>query len=79
MTREQVRAREERAVRACLSTGVAGELLQKLANYPLRMAAVVPDPSLYSRRFQVLAREASTGTMFRFFRTRQQAIGWLES
>jgi hypothetical protein len=62
-----------------LSTGLAGELLQKLASYHIRLAAVVPDPSIHSPRFQELAREASTGTMFRFFRTRQQAIDWLES
>jgi hypothetical protein len=62
-----------------LSTGLAGALLQKLANYGIRLAAVVPDPSAHSPRFQELAREASTGSMFRFFRTRQQAIDWLES
>ena len=35
-----------------LSTGVAGELAQKLANYGVRMAGVVPDLAAHSVRFR---------------------------
>ena len=62
-----------------LSTGLAGEFLQKLANYQIRLAAVVPDPSIHSLRFQEFAREARSGRACRFFETRQEAIDWLES
>ena len=61
-----------------LSTGVAGELVQKLVNYHVRMAAVVPDRAMHSPRFREFAREADGGRQFRFFATRQQAIDWLQ-
>jgi hypothetical protein len=62
-----------------LSTGLAGETLQKLANYRIRMVAVVPDPSVYSTRFREFVNEASRGRACRFFATRDEAIDWLES
>ena len=62
-----------------LSTGVAGELVQKLVNYGVRMAAVVPDLSAHSRPFQDFAREANVGRRFRFFATRAEAVAWLEA
>jgi hypothetical protein len=62
-----------------LSTGVAGELVQKLTNYHIRMAGVVPDLSVHSPRFREFAREANAGQQFRFFATRGAAIEWLES
>jgi RimJ/RimL family protein N-acetyltransferase len=60
-----------------LRTGVAGELVQKLVNYHVRMAAVVPDLAAHSPRFTEFAREANHGPQFRFFATRQEAIDWL--
>jgi hypothetical protein len=60
-----------------LSTGVAGELVQKLVNYGVRMAAVVPDVSVHSRPFRDFAREANAGRQFRFFATRDDALAWL--
>ena len=62
-----------------LSSGVAGEVVQKLANYHVRMAGVVPDLELHSPRFREFAREANKGRQFRFFATRQEAIAWLEA
>ena len=60
-----------------LRSGVAGELVQKLVNYGIRMAAVVPDLGAQSARFQEFAREANAGRQFRFFATRGEAIDWL--
>jgi hypothetical protein len=60
-----------------LSTGVAGELVQKLVNYGIRMAAVVPDLASRSLRFREFAGEANRGTQFRFFATREEAVRWL--
>jgi PadR family transcriptional regulator AphA len=62
-----------------LSTRVAGTLVQRLTQYEIRMAAVVPDPSAHSRSFQEFAREANTGRWFRFFPNREQAVEWLSS
>jgi hypothetical protein len=62
-----------------LSTGVAGELVQKLVNYDVRMAAVVPDLAAHSQRFGEFAREANAERQFRFFGTREEAVGWLEA
>jgi hypothetical protein len=62
-----------------LSTGVAGELVQKLVNYHIRMAAVVPDLAVRPPRFREFAREANAGRQFRFFGTREEAVAWLES
>jgi hypothetical protein len=60
-----------------LSSGVAGELVQKITNYGIRMAAVVPDPGVHSTSFQDFAREANSAAPFRFFQTRGQAVEWL--
>lgn len=62
-----------------LSTGVAGDLVHRLALYRIRMAAVVPDPSIHSAHFQDFVREANRGQRFRFFRTRDEAAQWLEA
>ena len=62
-----------------LRSGVAGDLVQKLTNYGVRMAAVVPDLAAHSERFGEFAREANRGRVFRFFATREAAIDWLRS
>jgi PadR family transcriptional regulator AphA len=62
-----------------LSTGVAGEVAQRLVNYHIRMAAVVPDPSVHSPRFREFAGEANRGARLRFFPTRGEAVAWLEA
>jgi hypothetical protein len=53
--------------------------VQKLVNYGVRMAAVVPDLAAHSLRFGEFAREANQGRQFRFFTTRQESIDWLRS
>ena len=60
-----------------LSSGVAGELLQKLANYGIRMAAVIPDPILHSASFQSFVREANRSASVRFLPTAEEARAWL--
>ena len=62
-----------------LRTGVAGEVVQRLTLYDVRMAAVVPDPAAPSARFQEFAREANRGPRVRFFPTRAEAVAWLEA
>jgi hypothetical protein len=60
-----------------LSSGVAGDLLHRLSVYRMRMAAVVPDPSVHSLRFQEFMLEANKGRAYRFFPHRDDAIRWL--
>lgn len=60
-----------------LSTGMAGDIVQRLTLYEIRMAAVVPDASAHSGPFQDFAREASRGRWFRFFPDRARALAWL--
>jgi hypothetical protein len=60
-----------------LSTGVAGGIVQRLTQYEIRMATVVPDVSAHSGPFQDFAREANHGRWFRFFPDRGQALAWL--
>jgi hypothetical protein len=62
-----------------LSSGLAGGLLHRLSLYQARMAGVVSDLSAHSVHFQAFVREANRGEQFRFLRTRQEAILWLES
>lgn len=61
-----------------LSSGVAGELMNKLSMYRIRLAAVVPDVSIHSEHFQAFAREANRRGDARFFRNREEAVAWLE-
>ena len=61
-----------------LSSGVAGELLHRLSMYGIRMAGVVPDPTIHSRPFQDFLRETNYGTQVRFFATRGESVRWLE-
>ena len=59
-----------------LSSGAAGEMLQKLSNYNIRRA-IVRAPSLHlSRRFDVLMTEESCGSYFCLFDQRA-AQEWL--
>lgn len=60
-----------------LKTGLAGELLQKLVNYKVRTAIIVPDPEAHGERFAELAYEHRSHALVRFFRSREEADAWL--
>jgi len=62
-----------------LRTGLAGELMQKLVNYRIRAAIVVPDPAAHGERFAELAHEHARHAAIRFVRTRDEAEAWLRS
>src|SRR5262249_31486711 len=49
-----------------LRTGLAGELIQKLVNYRVRVAIVVPKPDAHGERFAELAHEHATHPTVRF-------------
>jgi hypothetical protein len=62
-----------------LRSGLAGELFQKLTNYRLRAAIVVPDPDAYGERFAELAYEHRSHSLIRFVRSKDEAKVWLDT
>lgn len=60
-----------------LSTGFAGDMVQKLANYRIRAAIVLPDSTAYSDAFRDFARESGASGRARFFPRREDAVAWL--
>ncbi len=62
-----------------LRTGLAGGVLQKLANYFIKAAVVMPLNLIPPGRFSELVYELNKGWQFRFFDTEEPAIKWLAS
>ena len=63
-----------------LSSGEAGEVLQKLRNYRIRLAIVcTPDSVRLSSRFPEMAAEESRAGYFHVFESRQAACAWLRA
>lgn len=61
-----------------LSSRQAGEILQKLRNYRLRLAVVyTPGSVQFSSRFGEMAAEESRTGYFGLFETRAAALEWL--
>lgn len=60
-----------------LRSGVAGEVLQKLTNYHLVAAAILPDEIAQGGRFGELMLEMNRGSRFRSFPTFDEAVQWL--
>lgn len=61
-----------------LSSGLAGELFQKMVNYNKRLAFVVSDLSQYSKNLQELAYEHETHPYIRFYSNRADAEEWVK-
>jgi hypothetical protein len=62
-----------------LRTRFAGEFVQKLVNYGLRVAAVFPPDAARGERFREFVGELRGGHRFRTFETRAEAEAWLAS
>lgn len=60
-----------------LKTGVAGKILQKLNNYNLKTAFIVPSEITKKGKFKDLAAEARDSHHFRIFESREEALAWL--
>ena len=60
-----------------LKSGLAGDLFQKFANYRVRVAIVLPDPSVYGERISELAYEHRTHGLIRFVPSREEGETWL--
>lgn len=62
-----------------LRTGLAGETLQKFANYHARVAIVVERDDSIGERFMELMREHRTHPLVRFFSSGGEAESWLQT
>jgi len=62
-----------------LRNGVRGVIVQRAAQYGIRLAVVIADVEIRSDSFQAFAREANRGGCLHVARNRANAIRWLES
>jgi PadR family transcriptional regulator AphA len=60
-----------------LSTGLAGAVLQRFANYYVKAAIVADLDGIKSQRFRELIGECNRGDQFHFFRGLAQTEQWL--
>ncbi len=60
-----------------LSSGFAGAILLKFANYRLRLAAVVSADKINRGKFHEMVLETNRGNNFRVFTDRGRAEDWL--
>lgn len=60
-----------------LKTGVAGAIIQKLINYNIKAAAVIPQEFIQKGRFKEMALEANKGNHFRMYGSKEEAEEWL--
>lgn len=61
-----------------LSTGLAGEVLQKFVNYKMRLGIVGDFDRYTSKPLQDFIRESNGGRQICFLPTQAQALAWLE-
>ena len=60
-----------------LSTGLAGEIAQKLWNYRTRLAVVGTFTTVRSVRFREFMNETNKGNQLRFLNDTESAVRWL--
>lgn len=60
-----------------LRTGLAGQIMQKLANYHMKTALVLPAETTVTGRFKDLMAEMNSGNTFRIFAGESEAVNWL--
>ncbi|MCW7540396.1 DUF4180 domain-containing protein [Aquabacterium sp. A7-Y] len=60
-----------------LRTRFAGDFIQKLINYRLRVGGVFESDDAYPERFREYLLEARHGPQFRAFSSREDALQWL--
>jgi len=60
-----------------LKTGVAGQMLQKFANYHLKTAVIISDELVIKGKFKEMLAESNQGNSFRVFNSITEAENWL--
>ena len=61
-----------------LSSGLAGIVLQKLAQYQIQTAFIINLESIQSERFKELIYETNSNDEYRFFGSKNEASQWLD-
>ena len=61
-----------------LSTGLAGEVLQKFVNYQMRLGIVGDFDRYTSKLLRDFIRESNGGRQICFLPTEEQALAWME-
>lgn len=62
-----------------LKTKVAGNIIQKLINYNIKSAALIPEEIMNKGRFREMALETNKGNHFRMYESKDEAETWLLS
>lgn len=60
-----------------LKTGLAGHILQKFANYRVKVAVILSDAQRIQGKFKELVAETNKGNDFRVFNSTDEAENWL--
>jgi PadR family transcriptional regulator AphA len=60
-----------------LHSRLAGNILLKLSNYRIILAAVIPTEKIGTGRFSEMVLETNRGREFRVFNNRDDAVKWL--
>ncbi len=60
-----------------LHSRLAGDILLKMSNYKIRLAAVIPSEKIGEGKFHEMVLETNRGRDFRVFNTREEAVTWL--
>lgn len=60
-----------------LKTGLAGQILQKFANYYIKAAVVVSNEMKIKGKFKEMMIESNRGNNFRIFNNQNEAENWL--
>ena len=62
-----------------LTSGLAGEILQKVSNYHIRLAIYGSFEMVTGTRFRELMNESNKGRHVCFHKDKEQALSWLQS
>lgn len=60
-----------------LQTRVAGDILLKMSNYQIKLAAVISSEKIGNGKFHEMVLETNRGREFQVFSTRDEAVAWL--
>lgn len=62
-----------------LKTRVAGNMIQKLLNYGIRTAIIIPEEIIGKGRFKEMTIETNNGQHFRIYDNKKEAENWLQN
>ena len=60
-----------------LKTKVASNIIQKIINYGIKAAAIIPQETIQEGRFKEMATETNKGNHFRLYESKEETEKWL--